>query len=43
MSKGTPLAQTFAGVTPFLVSDFLRTVILVVFPSISLFLVRWLY
>lgn len=43
MSKGTPLAQTFAGVMPFLVSDFLRTVILVAFPSISLFLVRWLY
>lgn len=43
MSKGTPLAQTFAGVTPFLVSDLVRTVILVAFPSISLFLVRWLY
>lgn len=43
MSKGTTLGQTFAGVTPFLISDFLRTVILVTFPSISLFLVRWLY
>jgi C4-dicarboxylate transporter DctM subunit len=43
MSKGTPLGQTYAGVTPFLISDFLRTVFLVAFPSISLFLVRWLY
>ena len=34
---------TYAGVTPFLVSDLVRTVILVAFPSISLFLVRWLY
>jgi C4-dicarboxylate transporter, DctM subunit len=43
MSKGTSLGQTYAGVTPFLVSDLVRTVILVAFPSISLFLVRWLY
>jgi C4-dicarboxylate transporter DctM subunit len=43
MSKGTTLGQTYRGVTPFLVSDLVRTVILVAFPSISLFLVQWLY
>jgi C4-dicarboxylate transporter, DctM subunit len=43
MSKGTSIGQTFLGVTPFLVSDLVRTIILVAFPSISLFLVQWLY
>jgi C4-dicarboxylate transporter DctM subunit len=43
MSKGTSIGQTFLGVTPFLVSDLVRTIILVAFPSISLFLVHWLY
>jgi C4-dicarboxylate transporter DctM subunit len=43
MSRGTSMGQTFLGVTPFLMSDLVRTVILVCFPIISLFLVRWLY
>ena len=43
MSKGTTMGQTFRGVTPFLISDLVRTIILVAFPSISLFLVQWLY
>jgi C4-dicarboxylate transporter, DctM subunit len=43
MSKGTRLGETYAGVMPFIVSDFVRTVILVAFPSISLFLVHLLY
>jgi C4-dicarboxylate transporter DctM subunit len=43
MSKGTTLGQTYAGVLPFLVSDFARTALLVAFPAISLFLVQWLY
>jgi len=43
MSKGTSIGQTFLGVTPFLISDLVRTLILVAFPSISLFLVRWLF
>jgi C4-dicarboxylate transporter DctM subunit len=43
MSKGTTLGQTYAGVVPFIISDFVRTVILVAFPAISLFLVNWLY
>jgi C4-dicarboxylate transporter, DctM subunit len=43
MSRGTPLSQTYRGVLPFVVSDVVRTTILVIFPVISLFLVRWLY
>ena len=43
MSKGTSIGQTFIGVTPFLISDLVRTLILVAFPSISLFLVQWLF
>ncbi len=43
MSRGTSLGQTYAGVTPFIISDFVRTVILVAFPPITLFLVHWLY
>jgi tripartite ATP-independent transporter DctM subunit len=43
MSRGTGLGQTYAGVTPFLISDGLRTIILVVFPAITLFLARLLY
>ena len=43
MAKGTRLSETYAGVTPFLVSDLVRTVLLVAFPAITLFLVRWLY
>jgi C4-dicarboxylate transporter DctM subunit len=43
MSKGTTLGQTYAGVLPFIVSDVVRTVILVAFPAISLFLVQWLF
>jgi len=43
MSRGTSLGQTYAGVVPFIISDFVRTVILVAFPAISLFLVNWLF
>jgi C4-dicarboxylate transporter, DctM subunit len=43
MSRGTTLGQTYAGVLPFIVSDFLRTVVLVAFPAVTLFLVHWLY
>ena len=43
MSRGTSIGQTFAGVMPFLISDLVRTTILVIFPVIPLFLVRWLY
>jgi C4-dicarboxylate transporter, DctM subunit len=43
MSKGTSLGQTYSGVLPFVASDVVRTIILVAFPSITLFLVQWLY
>jgi tripartite ATP-independent transporter DctM subunit len=43
MSKGTTLGQTYAGVMPFLVSDFVRTALLVAFPVISLFLVQAMF
>jgi C4-dicarboxylate transporter DctM subunit len=43
MAKDTPIVQTYRGVTPFVISDLVRTTILVVFPAISLFMLRWLY
>lgn len=42
MSRGTSMGATFVGVVPFLLSDLVRTVILVIFPPITLFLV-WLF
>src|SRR5690606_13848206 len=43
MAKDTPIWHTYRGVTPFVISDVLRTIVLVIFPVISLFMVRWLY
>jgi C4-dicarboxylate transporter DctM subunit len=43
MAKDTPILQTYRGVTPFVISDVVRTTVLLGFPVISLFLVRWLY
>ena len=43
MARDTPILHTYRGVTPFVISDLVRTVILTLFPVISLFLVRWLY
>lgn len=43
MARGTSLGATYKGVIPFVASDLIRTAILVVFPVISLFLVRLLY
>lgn len=43
MSKGTPLGDTYRGVLPFVVSDVIRTTLLVLVPGITLFLVRLLY
>jgi len=40
LAKDVPLVETFKGVVPFLLSDLVRIVILVAFPSISLVLVR---
>ncbi len=43
MARDIPILQTYRGVTPFVISDFVRTVLLTLFPVISLFMVRWLY
>lgn len=43
MARDVPILQTYRGVTPFVISDMVRTVILVAFPVITLFMVRWLY
>ena len=40
LAKTVPLVETFKGVMPFLVSDFLRITLLLFFPSISLVLVK---
>ncbi len=43
MSDGVPIGQTYRGALPFILSDFVRVVILVLFPGITLFLVSALY
>jgi tripartite ATP-independent transporter DctM subunit len=43
MAKGTGMGQTFLGVTPFLISDVVRIGLLILFPPITLFLVRVLF
>jgi len=40
LAKDVPLTQTFKGVVPFLASDAVRIMLLVLFPVISLFLVH---
>jgi TRAP-type C4-dicarboxylate transport system permease large subunit len=40
LAKDVPLTETFKGVIPFLVSDGIRTTLLVFFPIISLYLVH---
>lgn len=41
MSKDVPLQETFRGVLPFLIADAFRLALLIAFPSISLWLVRF--
>ncbi len=43
MAKETPISATYRGVMPFVASDLIRTVILVIFPSITLWLLRLLH
>lgn len=43
MAPDVPIEQTFRGVLPFVVADLVRVVVLVLFPSITLGLVWWLY
>ena len=40
LADGVPMAETFKGVTPFLVSDVVRIALLVAFPGIALWLPR---
>ena len=42
MAKDISMREAFRGVVPFLISDITRVIILVLFPSITLCLVRWL-
>jgi C4-dicarboxylate transporter, DctM subunit len=41
MAKGVPIAESYRGVMPFLASDTLRTLLLLFFPAISLWLVKY--
>ncbi len=41
MAKDVPINESYKGVMPFLVSDVLRTVLLLLFPGISLWLVKY--
>ena len=41
MAKGVPISESYKGVMPFLASDVVRTVLLLAFPSISLWLVQF--
>jgi tripartite ATP-independent transporter DctM subunit len=41
MAKDVPIAESYRGVMPFLISDTLRTVLLLFFPGISLWAVRF--
>ena len=42
IDKETPIAESYRGVLPFLVSDFIRTTLLLLFPIISLYLIRFM-
>ncbi len=42
LAKDVPIAESYRGVMPFLVSDAVRTVVLLLFPGISLWLVKLL-
>jgi C4-dicarboxylate transporter DctM subunit len=43
LAKDVPMMETFKGVIPFLLSDFLRVILLFVFPIVSLYLVRLIF
>ncbi|MCG2592476.1 TRAP transporter large permease [Ramlibacter sp. XY19] len=42
MAKGVPIWESYLGVMPFLVSDTIRTIVLLLFPPISLWLVKYI-
>ena len=41
MAKDVPIAESYRGVMPFLISDVLRTALLMFFPGISLFILKY--
>jgi TRAP-type C4-dicarboxylate transport system permease large subunit len=41
MARDIPIAESYRGVVPFLVSDAMRTLLLLLFPAISLWLVKY--
>ena len=41
MAKDVPITHTYRAVMPFVASDMIRTAILVMFPSITLFVLRF--
>ncbi|HEX7953981.1 MAG TPA: TRAP transporter large permease [Burkholderiales bacterium] len=43
LARDVPMMETFKGVVPFLVSDFLRVILLFLFPVVSLYLVRLIF
>ena len=42
LAKDIPIAESYRGVMPFLISDTIRTIVLLMFPGISLWLVKYL-
>ena len=42
MAKDVPLSESYKGIMPFLISDTIRTLLLLFFPPISLFLVKYI-
>ena len=42
MAKDVPLSESYKGIMPFLISDTVRTLLLLFFPGISLFLIQYL-
>lgn len=42
MAKDVPIAESYRGVMPFLISDTVRTLLLLFFPAISLWLVKYI-
>jgi C4-dicarboxylate transporter, DctM subunit len=42
MARDIPISESYRGVVPFLISDTLRTLLLLVFPGISLWLVKYM-
>jgi TRAP-type C4-dicarboxylate transport system permease large subunit len=42
MAKDVPLSESYKGIMPFLISDTVRTLLLLFFPGIALFLIPYL-